>query len=171
VDQNMPGLARELASAGWSAVEGLTAETPGLGLYRSLYRAVQGVLKARVEAYRYCGVTRACEQGRPVLGEAEWRETFPPEPDRIHRYVMTPEAVPEQVLTELLRALLLTVAQRLPERRVKGLARLLRRRILTILHGKVYLQEWCGDAPMCGSNEPIDPWNRSDSANEIRRAV
>src|SRR5438034_1836811 len=61
IDQNLPGLARELATVCWHAVDGLVPERVGHGLYRSLCRAARLVLKTRVQSFRFCGAARMCE--------------------------------------------------------------------------------------------------------------
>jgi hypothetical protein len=163
IDQDLPGLTRELALACWQAVDVLLPERPGVKVYRSLYRAFRGVLGARVQAFRFCGAARSCEQSLvpTELGTTEWQERFPPEPERIRRYLVGSEAPPAVLVYELLREALRAVVGALPKRKLKGLSRFLRRQIEKILKGRVYGSEWCTGAPLCRVNEPTDPWARA----------
>jgi hypothetical protein len=169
IDQNLPGLTREMALACWHAVDAMLPDRPDRELYRSLYRAVQGVFKERVQAFRYCGAAHACDRHlqSTELGEREWLEPFPPESERIHRFVIGPETPPSVLVREILRATLLAVASDLPKRRLKGLARFLRRQIEKTLHGRVFRSDLCGEMPLCPANEAVDPWDLRDPANAL----
>lgn len=169
IDQNLPGLARELAMASWRAVDSLLPERSRSSLYRSLCRSIRRVLRARVEAFRFCGA-RVCDPSpRTPSHTAEWAERFPPEPWRIHLYVMPPEAPPSIFLNELLRVALRAATLRLPGRPLKGIARLLRRQYERILQGRLTPSEVCGHTPLCAVNEPYDPWDLRDPINWTRK--
>lgn len=170
-NQNMPGLTRELARACWNAVDALLPARPGTRLYRSLYRALRTGLRARVQAFRYCGAARSCEQclAPTELGGTTQPERFPPEPSRIRIFLTGPEAPPSVLVTELLRGALKAVVRAVPRTRIKGLARFLRRQIEKILRDKVAGSEPCGHLPLCGVNEPYDAWDRRDEINLLVR--
>jgi hypothetical protein len=171
VDQNLPGLTRELALTCWRSVDALLPERPGTFLYRELYRAVQGVLRARLEAFRYCGETKTCAQSLgPMEIGGRWTGRGQAEPGRIHTYLIEFASTPEQVAIEILRATLKAVVAALPQRRLKGVARLLRRQIEKTLRGRVFFSEMCGDQPICKHNEAYDPWDLSDRQNAVVRA-
>jgi hypothetical protein len=167
IDQNLPGLAREMALACWSAVDGLVRERLGEGVYRSLYRAVRSILKSRVEAFRYCGAARMCEFTLPreELARTPAHERFPAE--HVHVYLTGPEMPPEALYGDLLRETLRAVAARLPGRRLKGLADVLKNRIEKTLEGRIFRSDYCGDQTLCHANEPYDPWDLTDPMNAV----
>ena len=171
IDQNLPGLTRELALACTRAAEVLTPERSGSHLYRALYRAIRNVLRTNLQAYQFCGAAHACDAwlAPTELGTVEWKEQHPPDPERIHRYVAGPEAPPSVLVYGILREALRAAARELPKRKLKGLARLLRRAIEKILQGRVFQSDVCGEAPLCQVNEPYDPWDRRDPKNRVQR--
>ena len=171
MDQNLPGLTRELALACWRAVDGVVSEPLGNHLYRALYGAVRSVLKGRVQAFRYCGAARMCEYSLPKkeLDRTPVHEAFPAE--HMHVYLTGPEMPPEALYGDLLREALRAVASRLPNRRLKGLADLLRNRIEKTLEGRIYRSELCGDQSLCHANEPYDPWDLTDPMNRVSKTA
>lgn len=171
VDQNLPGLTRELALTCWRSVDALLPERPGTFLYRELHRAVHGVLRTRVQAFRYCGATKTCAQSLgPTEVGGQWTGRGQSEPGRIHTYLTTEESTPEQVVIDLLRATLKAVVDSMPKRLLRGLARLLRRQIEKTLSGRIFRSEMCGEQPICKCNEPYDPWDLSDRQNVVVKA-
>jgi len=171
MDQNLPGLAREISLACWRAVDGLVPERLGNGVYRSLNRAVRAVLKSRVEAFRFCGTARMCEHTLPKaeLARTPAHERFPGE--HLHVYLTGPEMPPEALSGDLLRESLRAVVTRLPERRLKGLADILKNQIDKTLDGKVFRSDFCGDQTLCHANEPYDPWDLTDPMNAVQRTA
>lgn len=171
IDQNLPGLARELALACWHAVDGLVPERLGNGVYRSLNRAVRAVLKDRVQAFRYCGAARMCEYTLPKgeLARTPAHERFPGE--HLHVYLTGPEMPPEALGGDLLRETLRAVASRLPGRRLKGLADALKIQIDKTLEGRIFRSGYCGDQTLCHANESYDPWDLTDPMNGVIRTA
>jgi hypothetical protein len=171
MDQNLPGLARELAMACWRAVDAIVPERVGIGVYRSLCRAVRRVLKGRVQAFRYCGAARVCEYSLPMkeLERTPGHESYPAE--HMHVYLTGPEMPPEELYGDLLRGTLRAVVSRLPDRRLKGVADLLRNRIEKTLEGRIFKSDHCGDLSLCDANEPYDPWDLTDPINLVSRTV
>lgn len=164
IDQNLAGVARELATGCWQVVDMLSARPPGKGLYRRLYRAVRHHLAEQAAAYRYCGA-KGCDEGVPVMGGPEWHETFAPEPERLHRYLLKTERAPADVVNRLVAAVARVIVREYPTRRWPGLARLLRGRIERVLRGRLYATPRCGHTPLCDVNEPVDPWDAGDPLN------
>ena len=167
IDQNLPGLARELALACWRAADGLVPERLGTGMYRSLNRAVRSVLRSRVQAFRYCGASRVCEFSLPKaeLARTPAHEQHPGE--HLHVYLTGPELPPEALAGDLLREALRAVASRLPERRLKGLADALKIQIDKVLEGRIFKSGYCGDQTLCHANESYDPWDLTDPINSV----
>ncbi|MBI4564605.1 MAG: hypothetical protein HY716_07940 [Planctomycetes bacterium] len=167
-DQNLPGLAREIALACWPPIDAYVPRPTGPSLYRALYRAVRGALRARLEAFRYCGAA-PCDHWLRVseLGEPERQEVYPPELERVRRFIARPGTTPPAIVSEILRGMLLATVKALPSVRLKGLARLLRREIEKILRGRVYRSEVCGELAICQQNEPYDPWDLRDPINRV----
>ena len=169
IDQNLPGLARELATACSHAVDGLVPERVGHGLYRSLCRAARSVLKSRVQAFRYCGSARMCEfnLSRTELARTPAHELFPGE--HVHVYLTGPELPPAALVGELLGVMLRAVVARLPGRRLKGLADLFKHRIEKTLEGRLFPSVFCSEQTLCHANEDYDPWDMTDPMNAVTR--
>jgi len=167
IDQNLPGLSREIALACWRAVDGLVPERLGNGVYRSLNRAVRSVLKERVQAFRYCGAARMCEYTLPrkELARTPAHERFPGE--HVHVYLTGPEMPPEALQGDLLRETLRAVVAGLPGRRLKGLADVLKNQIEKTLEGRIFRADYCSDQTLCHANEPYDPWDLTDPINAV----
>lgn len=164
IDQNLPGLTREMAQGCWQAVEVLTNERPSMMLYRRIYRALRAHIAAMAAAYRYCGA-KGCEEGPAVFGMREWTEPLPPERERLHRYLLKTEQNPEQVVNALVSGVIRTVAAAYPGQHWRGLSRLLHGRVTRVLHGRLYAAPRCGHQPLCSVNEPADPWDLGDPIN------
>jgi hypothetical protein len=163
LDQNLPGLARELARACTAALDPST----GPGLYKAVLRSLRRVLKARVKAFRYCGSTGGCEHAlEPRAQVVAFRhEAWPGE--RVHVYLTDAETTPEVLVRELSVEATRAAALALPGRKLEGAARTLRRRVEEILRGRLFAAESCGNLPLCGMNEPYDPWDARDAANRV----
>jgi hypothetical protein len=156
LDQNLPGLARELALSCTRAVD----PRAGVGVYREVFRAVRDVLKERVFAMRYCGSTSGCEHSlKPKEQVVAFRhEAFPGE--RVRVYLTAPETTPDVLVHEL--------AGRAHEAAPAVLEKTLRERIEETLKGRLFTAGTCGDLPICGMNEPLDAWDRREPANAVR---
>lgn len=162
LDQNLPGLARELALACWRAVDGLVRDRVGQGLYRSLYRAVRDVFKARVEAFRYCGAARMCEFSLPRAAAAQTPAHEAYAGEHLHVYLTG-----ENLEHELLHATLRAVVERLPGRRLPRLADLLKNHIGKTMEGKLFPSHYCSGQTLCHANEAYDPWDMTDPINAV----
>ena len=169
IDQNLPGLTRELALACFRGVDGLVRDRLGNGLYRALYGAARSVLKRQVQAFRYCGSARMCEFALPKaeLVRTPAHEAYPGE--HVHVYLTGPEMPPEALYADLLRESLRAVAGRLPGRPLKGLAEVLRNEIEKTLQGRIFRSDFCGDQTLCHANESYDPWDLTDPVNRVPR--
>ena len=165
LDQNLPGLARELARACTLAVD----TPPGLGLYKSILRSIRAVLKARVKAFRYCGSTGGCEHRlEPRAQVVAFRhEAFPGE--RVRVYLTDAEIPPAVLVRQLSVEATRAAALALPGRPLEGAAVTLRRRIEEVLRGRLFSADTCGELAVCGMNEPYDPWDARDPANRVAR--
>ena len=165
VDQDLPALAREIAMACWRAADTVAPTPPGKELYRTLYRAVRGVLKSRIQAYKFCGCTAPCNQklAPPELGSVEWTEKFPPEQERIRIYQT--DTAPGTLVAELARETVRVVAKRQPAR---GVSKNIKLAIQRALRGKVLKSAFCGEVLLCERNEAFNPWDRRE-APKFRR--
>jgi hypothetical protein len=164
LDQNLPGLARELALSCARSVD----PRAGVGVYRELFRAVRDVLKERVFAMRYCGSTSGCEHSlRPREQVVAFRhEAFPGE--RVRVYLTAPETPPEVLIRELADRALRAAVRAMPGKHLKGISKILHDRIEETLKGRLFTAGTCGDLPICGMNEPLDAWDRREPANAVR---
>jgi hypothetical protein len=167
LDQNLPGLAREIATACWHSVDGLVPERVGNKMYRSLYRAVRTVFKARVQAFRYCGAARICEHSLPPseLARTPAHERFPAE--HLHVFLMAPESPPEVLAGDIVRETLKAVVGELPSRRLKGLADQLKNHIGKVLEGRIFPSVFCSAQTLCQANEAYDPWDMTEPMNAV----
>src|ERR1043165_2986584 len=91
LDQNLPGLTREVAQACWHATDGVVRKTLDNALYRDLYRGVRDVFRAHVEAFRYCNAAHMCELNIPrnTMSLLPRHEEFAGE--HVHVYLMGPD--------------------------------------------------------------------------------
>ncbi len=167
LDQNLPGLTRELALAGWRAVDGMIDARAGDAVYRELYRSVRDVFKARVKAFRYCGGGGVCGGSIPEarLGTEPRHEAWPGE--HVHIYLM--EEDPRALLAALVTRSVRGVVRTLPRPRWKGLTDALKRAYGKALDGALFPSVRCGDAPLCHANEEYDPWDLRDPVNAVAR--
>ena len=170
LDQNLPGLTREIARAFWHATDGVVPETLDNALYRDLYRGVRDVFRAHVSAFRYCNSARVCERNIP---RKEWdllpdHETFPGE--HVHVFLMGEDAAPEVLVRELIQKAVRAVVRNLPGVPLHGLTGALRLSAEKALDRRVFRSEGCGEAGLCHLNEEYDPWDLRDPINLVRPA-
>ena len=170
LDQNLPGLTREIARAFWHATDGVVPETLDNALYRDLYRGVRDVFRAHVSAFRYCNSARVCERNIP---RKEWdllpdHETFPGE--HIHVFLMGEDAAPEVLVRELIQKAVRAVVRNLPGVPLHGLTGALRLSAEKALDRRVFRSETCGGDNLCHANEQYDPWDLREPINLIRPA-
>ncbi len=171
LDQNLPGLTREVAQASWHATEGIVRKTLDNALYRDLYRGARDVFRAHVEAFRYCNAAHMCERNIPrnAMNLLPRHEEFAGE--HVHVYLMGPEAGPEQLTRELVQQAVRAVVRNLPGHHLRGLADALRFAVGKVLDRRIFKSEYCGDGTLCHANESYDPWDLRDPINQIRTAV
>lgn len=170
LDQNLPGLTREIAQAFWHATNGVVHETLDKALYRDLYRGVREVFRTHVRAFRYCNAARLCERSIP---RKEHRllpdhETFAGE--HVHVYLGDAEAGPEALKRELIQKSVRAVVRNLPGVHLHGLAGALRLSAEKALDRRVFRSEGCGDLSLCMANEEYDPWDLREPINLVRPA-
>ena len=171
LDQNLPGLTREIARAFWHATDGVVPETLDNALYRDLYRGVRDVFRAHVSAFRYCNSARVCERNIP---RKEWdllpdHETFPGE--HVHVFLMGEDAAPEVLVRELIQKAVRAVVRNLPGVPLHGLTGALRLSAEKALDRRVFRSRSCGDDNLCHMNESYDPWDLRDPINVVRPAI
>jgi hypothetical protein len=170
LDQNLPGLTREIAQALWHATDGVVRKPLDNALYRDLYRGVRDVFRARVNAFRYCNAALVCEQSIPrsETGLRPLHERFAGE--HVHVYLMGPDATPEAILQELLHKAVRAVVRNLPGVHLRGLAGALRLAAEKALDRRVFRSEHCGGEELCHMNESYDPWDLREPINAVRTA-
>ena len=168
LDQNLPGLAREVAQACWHATDGVVQKTLGNALYRDLYRGVRDVFRKHVQAFRYCNAASVCERRIPQTVAVHFprHEQFAGE--HVHVYLMSPEVPLSQFVTELVQATLERVVGQFPVQPLPELPDRLQHVIHKILDQRVFRSERCGDDNLCHANEAYDPWDLRDPINKIR---
>jgi len=170
LDQNLPGLTREIAQACWHATDTVVKNTLDKGLYRDLYRAVRDVFRKHVQAFRYCNAARICEvnvpPSRPDL--LPRHEHYAGE--HVHVYLLGAEAPPRQVVREIVTSAVKAVVLNLPRQPLPGLAGALRRVTEKALDRRVFRSLRCGDDHLCHANEAYDPWDLRDPINVVSPA-
>ena len=162
VSQDLHGLTRELALNAWNAAACLVEEPLNPAILRPLERGIHEVLDANVRAYKYCGNASRCDASiHPVFprGARDAREALP-DPPQVQRYGLVSQTDGTALLLELLRSSLDVLVQHLPGRRLKGLARMLRRQFERSLQSRLFKSDFCGESPLCAVNERVDPWSR-----------
>ncbi|HEV3028235.1 MAG TPA: hypothetical protein VG457_11720 [Planctomycetota bacterium] len=170
LDQNLPGLTREIAQALWHATDSIVRTPLDNALYRNLYRAAREVFRDHVRAFRYCNAARVCERSIPryETGLLPQHEEFPGE--HVHVYLLEPEAGPEVIVRELITKAVRAVARSLPGVPLSGLAWALRLASEKALDRRIFPSLRCGEDLLCHANEEYDPWDLRDPINDIRRA-
>lgn len=170
LDQNLPGLTREIAQACWHAADSVVPNQLDNVLYRDLYRAVRDVFRKHVKAFRYCNAARVCEASIP-RGQTH---LLPPHEhyagEHVHVYLLSPDTPPRQVVREIITAAVKAVVQDLPRQPLHGLAAGLQRCIEKTLDRRVFRSLRCGEDHLCHANEPYDPWDLRDPINAIPQA-
>jgi hypothetical protein len=170
LDQNLPGLTREIAQAFWHATDGVVREPLDNALYRDLYRGVRDVFRAHVSAFRYCNAARVCEGSIPrnQTHLLPAHEAFAGE--HVHVFLMGPDAAPDALLRELVSKAVRAVVRNLPGVHLPGLAGALRHAAAKGLDRRVFPSERCGNDVLCHANEAYDPWDLRESINLVRPA-
>ncbi len=161
LDQNLAGFTRELAVECSRAVEAMFPDGPPP--MRSVYRAVRGVLKDRVEAFRFCGKATSCEA---VIVDAP-PERFAPGPERFHLFMMREGTSIDAVVHEIVERGVKAIATLMPGRPLKGLTGELQRHVARAFRGRTGRIERCGNTALCGCNDVYDPWDRREPLNRV----
>jgi hypothetical protein len=171
LDQNLPGLTREIAQACWHATDGVVRNTLGNALYRNLYRVVRDVFRKHVSAFRFCNSARVCETNIPtaVTHLHPRHEQFAGE--HVHVYLVEPELPPAKLVRELVQETIKAVVRTLPRQPLHGLASAMRHAIEKALNQRVFRSLRCGEDNLCHMNEAYDPWDLRDPINGIRAAA
>jgi hypothetical protein len=169
VGEDLFALHAQLSRRCWAVLSTLLPEAGRWGAYRSLRRRLKAMLTARVEAREYCGQAHSCDAFlHPVEPGQVYRKAVSTcEADHTNRYLLTSTATPGQLVGELSKECLMVLAQAKPGALIKGAGRRVRRAIREVLRDHLYRNESCGETPLCGLSEPIDPWAR----HQIKGAV
>jgi hypothetical protein len=170
LDQNLPGLTREIALACWHAADGLVRDTLDNALYRDLYRVARNVLRKHVQAFRYCNAARVCETSIPrSQGDLlPAHEHYAGE--LVHVYLLGPEAPPDQIVKEILPKAVKAVVLHVPRQPLRGLAPAIRRAIEQTFQQRMFRSRRCGEDNLCFANEAYDPWDLRDPVNGVQHA-
>jgi len=170
LDQNLPGLTREIAKACWHATDGVVRQSLDNALYRDLYRAVRAAFRNHVQAFRFCNAARVCEanipRGRPDLLPAH--EHYAGE--HVHVYLLGAEAPPKLLVREIVTAAIRAVVDNLPKQPLHGLASALQHATEKALDQRIFRSLRCGEDNLCHANEAYDPWDLRDPINVIQQA-
>jgi hypothetical protein len=165
-----PELFREIAQACWHATDGVVRQTLDNALYRDLYRAVRGVFRKNVQAFRFCNAARICEanvpRSRPDLLPAH--EHYAGE--HVHVYLLGAEAPPKLIVREIVTRAVRAVAVNFPRQPLHGLAEALRHVTEKALEPRVFRSLRCGEDLLCHANEAYDPWDLRDPINVVQQA-
>jgi hypothetical protein len=167
LDQNLPGLTREIAQAFWHATDGVVREKLDNVLYRDLYRAVREVFQVRVRAFRYCNSARVCERSIPRSETALLPDHEHYAGEHVHVYLMGPDAEPGLVFRELIGKAVRAVVRNLPGVHLRGLVGALRHAAEKALDRRVFPSLRCGEDVLCHANEAYDPWDLRDPINLV----
>lgn len=170
LDQNLPGLTREIAQACWHATNGVVRGALDNALYRDLFRAVRNVFRKHVSAFRFCNSARVCEADIPkgMTNLLPRHEHFAGE--HVHVYLVDGETPPALLLRELVTATIKAVVMNLPRQPLHGLSTAHRRVIEKALDNRIFRSHRCGDDNLCHMNEAYDPWDLRDPINLVRAA-
>ena len=162
VGQDLFSFYQQLTRRCWDVLATLLPEAGRWGAYRLLRRRLKKALSSRVEAREYCGQSLSCDAFlHPVEPGQVYRKAVPAcEADHTNRYMLTSTATPGQLVGELSRECLLVLAEAKPGALIKGAGRRIRRTLREVLKDHLYRNEACGETPLCGLSEPIDPWVR-----------
>jgi hypothetical protein len=170
LDQNLPGLTREIAQACWHAADGVVRQTLDNALYRDLYRAVKNVFRKHVQAFRFCNASRICEANIPRsrMDLLPAHEHYAGE--HVHVYLLDAEAPPKQVVREIVTEAVRAVVQNLPRQPLPRLAIAVRRATEKALDQRIFRSLRCGVDHLCHANEAYDPWDLRDPINVVQQA-
>jgi len=170
LDQNLPGLTREIAQAFWHATDGVVRDKLDNTLYRDLYRGVRDVFRAHVSAFRYCNAARVCERSIPRNEAALLPDHEEFAGEHVHVYLMEPDTAPEALIRELVGKAVRAAVRNLPGVHLPGLAGALRLAAEKTLDRRVFRSVHCGEDNLCHMNEAYDPWDLRDPINAVRTA-
>lgn len=170
LDQNLPGLTREIATACWHATDGVVKNSLDNALYRDFYRAVRDVFRTHVLAFRFCNAASVCEANIPrhEAGLLPRHEHFAGE--HVHVYLLDKALPPNRLVREIVTRTVKAVVMNLPGRHFHGLAGALRHAAEKALDRRIFRSGRCGDDNLCHMNEAYDPWDLRDPINGVRPA-
>ena len=167
LDQNLPGLTRELAQSCWHATNSVVKNSLDNTLYRDLYRAVRDVFRKYVQAFRFCNAATVCEASIP-RGRTDLlprHEHFAGE--HVHVYLLSEELPPNRLVREIVTRTVKAVVLNLPGLHLHGLAGALRRAAEKGLDRRIFRSGRCGGDNLCHMNEAYDPWDLRDPINGV----
>jgi hypothetical protein len=170
LDQNLPGLTREIAQACWHATDSVLRNSLDNALYRDLYRTVRDVFREHVRAFRYCNAARVCEANIP-RGQAALlpaHEHYAGE--HVHVYLLGADLPPRLLVRRIVTGAVKAVAMNLPKQHLPGLATTLHRVVDKALENRIFRSLRCGEDNLCHANEAYDPWDLRDPINVISHA-
>jgi hypothetical protein len=170
LDQNLPGLTREIAQACWHATDGLVRNTLDHALYRDLYRSARDVLRKNVQAFRYCNAARVCEASIPRSQEDLLPAHEHYAGELVHVYLLGPQTPPEKIVGEIVAQGMKAVVKHLPRQPLRGLAHVLRHAVEKTLNQRMFRSVRCGEENLCHANEAYDPWDLRDPINAVQHA-
>jgi hypothetical protein len=170
LDQNLPGLTREIAKACWHASDGIVHQRLNNTLYRDLYRAVREVFRNHVQAFRFCNAARVCEASIPrsrtdILPAHEHYAG-----EHVHVFLLDAEAPPKLLAREIVSAAVRAVVANVPRQPLHGLAFALQHATEKALDNRIFPSLRCGEDNLCHANEAYDPWDLRDPINVIQQA-
>ncbi len=170
LDQNLPGLTREVAQACWHAANGVVQTSLDNRLYRDLYRVVRDVFRDYVKAFRYCNSARVCEANIPHSRS----ELLPAHEhyagEHVHVYLLGADLPPRLLVRRIVTRAVKAVVMNLPKQHLKGLAGALRLAVEKAFDQRVFRSLRCGEDNLCHANEAYDPWDLRDPINVISHA-
>ena len=170
LDQNLPGLTREIAQACWHATDTVVRQTLGNALYRDLYRAVRDVFRKHVQAFRFCNAARVCEASIPRSRQDLLPAHEHYAGEHVHVYLFDAEAPPDLIMREIVTQAVRAIVSNVPRQPLHGLAAALHRVTEKILAPRVFQSQRCGDDLLCHANEAYDPWDLRDPINAVSQA-
>jgi hypothetical protein len=170
LDQNLPGLTREIAQACWYATDGLVKNSLDNSLYRDIYRSVRDVFRKHVQAFRFCSAARVCEANIPrsETGLLPRHEHYAGE--HVHVYLLGSAVPPKLIMREIVTKAVKAVVVNLPRQPLRGLANALRHVTEKALDHRIFRSGRCGEDNLCHANEAYDPWDLRDPINGVQRA-
>jgi hypothetical protein len=170
LDQNLPGLTREIARACWHAADGVVKSALDNTLYRDLYRAVRDVFREHVKAFRYCNSARVCESNIPRSKAALLPAHEHYAGEHVHVYLLGAELPPRLLVREIVTRAVKSVVVDLPRQPLPGLATAVRHGVEKALDQRIFRSLRCGEDVLCHANEAYDPWDLRDPINAIPQA-